>query len=141
MGRVTKAVGDASSFRRCFNLVFEKEDDLYKAYQTIQDDMAIQGGGHKSPKCGNAKAVSASPDIEVTAGTHSPPRCLPGYCVPDTGCQKCEKDGWIGGAPRSCNVVNKKRYERHCDFWARRGHCKDRFRRFMNYWCPKSCQC
>merc|ERR1712039_519873 len=90
---------------------------------------------------GNAKAVSASPDIEVTAGTHSPPRCLPGYCVPDTGCQQCEKDGWIGGAPRSCKVVNKKRYERHCDFWARRGHCKDRFRRFMNYWCPKSCQC
>merc|ERR1711972_296510 len=89
----------------------------------------------------DAKAVSVTPDIEVTAGSHAPPKCLPGYCVPNTGCQQCEKDGWIGKAPSSCSLVNKRKYERYCDFWQRRGHCKDRYRRFVNYWCPKSCQC
>jgi len=87
------------------------------------------------------KAVSVTPDFEVTAGSHAPPRCLPGYCVPNTGCQQCEKDGWIGEAVSSCSHVNKYGNGMLCDIWAARGHCRDRYRWWMSDNCAKSCQC
>lgn len=84
--------------------------------------------------------------VELTGGRGKPPRCVPGYCKFDTGCQECQPGGRIGppvAPPPGCSPTVKDTYKpsSSCDYWKRMGYCKARYVQWMNQNCKRTCQC
>jgi len=79
--------------------------------------------------------------VEATASRGLPPKCVPGYCKFNTGCQLCTLDlGCIGPCqvlPSSCA---KDRYTA-CPYWKLVGYCNRAYVVWMNQNCHHSCEC
>lgn len=80
------------------------------------------------------KVTTYTQSVELTGGRGKPPRCAPGYCKFNTGCQECQIH---------CSPTVKDTYWRSSDclYWKSMGFCKVRHVQWMNQYCQRTCQC
>jgi hypothetical protein len=81
--------------------------------------------------------------VEVTGSYHEPPKCLPGFCQFDTGCQVCTH---ARGCMLStdCGVRSepcKADRSSSCPIWRQQGYCDEKYVAWMLRNCEYSCVC
>jgi len=82
--------------------------------------------------------------MEVTGSYHEPPKCLPGFCQFDTGCQVCthargcmlSTECGVRSEPCKADV-----YPSWCPMWRHYGYCDQKYVAWMLRNCEYSCVC
>lgn len=85
--------------------------------------------------------VTHTDAVELTGALDQPPKCLPGYCKYNTGCQLCTHSRGCIGTCQSLPARCRPDKRTACPVWKRHGYCSRMYVAWMNQNCHHSCQC